>query len=121
MGHILMRKLLGRRVCTHGECGASFNVCEVNEGDIVMPSMAPKKEGVCDLCGSALAIRVDDTEEIIAERMRIFEEQNAPIVEFYRSEGLLLEYDVKKGVDDVPDVTAQMRDRLLVGRSRGSN
>lgn len=110
--HILLRKLLGRRVCGDPSCGASFNICEVAEGEIVMPSMAPKEHGVCDECSGQLKIRVDDTAEIIEERLKTFYQQNDPIVEFYRAEGLLLEYKVKRGIDDVPDITKSIRERL---------
>lgn len=127
--HILVNKMLGRRVCTNRACGASFNICEVNEGlsmlcdnvcmfvsellgEIVMPSMKPKKDGICDKCGSDLEIRVDDTLEIIEERMRIFYQQSKPIIEYYRSEGLLLEYEIKKGVDDVDDILEKIQKRL---------
>merc|ERR1719189_1857277 len=65
--HILVDKLLGRRVCSNKECGRSFNITEINEGDIVMPSLKPKVDGICDECGSALEVRVDDTLEVIEE------------------------------------------------------
>ena len=110
--HILVNKLLGRRVCTNKECGSSYNICEVNEGDIIMPSMKPKVSGTCDICGYELEIRVDDTLEVIEERLRIFYQQNDPIVNFYKFSGLLLEYDVKKGIDDVPDILNQIEQKL---------
>merc|ERR1719384_2106344 len=63
--HILVNKMLGRRVCS--KCNSVYNICQVNEGDIIMPSMEPKKSGVCDHCGSDLEIRIDDTLEVIEE------------------------------------------------------
>eukprot|EP00484_Ammonia_sp_Unknown_P007273 CAMPEP_0197058040 /NCGR_PEP_ID=MMETSP1384-20130603/103327_1 /TAXON_ID=29189 /ORGANISM="Ammonia sp." /LENGTH=270 /DNA_ID=CAMNT_0042492649 /DNA_START=218 /DNA_END=1030 /DNA_ORIENTATION=+ len=111
--HLLVNKMLGRRVCVNHDCNSSYNVTEINEGDIVMPSMKPKKDGVCDHCGSELEIRIDDTMEVIEERLRIFYEQNIPIVEFYKASGLLVEWDVKKGVDDIPDILSKIERKLL--------
>ena len=77
-----------------------------------MPSMKPKVDGICDECGSALEIRVDDTLEVIEQRLDVFYAQNDPIVNFYKTSGLLLEYDVKRGVDDVPEILSQIQERL---------
>ena len=77
-----------------------------------MPSMKPKVDGICDECGCALEILVDDTLNVIEERLKVFYTQNDPIVNFYKSCGLLLEYDVKRGVDDVPDILNQIEQRL---------
>eukprot|EP00483_Globobulimina_turgida_P001213 UN01215 len=74
--HILVNKMLGRRVCANNKCNANYNVCQINEGDIKMPSMEPKIQGICDKCQSDLEIRIDDTLEIIEERLRIFYQQN---------------------------------------------
>lgn len=110
--HILVNKMLGRRVCINKECGSSYNICEINENDIIMPSMKPKINGKCDICGDELEIRIDDTLEIIEERLKIFYQQNNPIVEYYKSCGLLLEYHVKRGIDDVPDILNQIQQTL---------
>lgn len=90
----------------------TMRLCVCYLGDIVMPSMAPKVDGICDRCGSELETRVDDTLEIIEERLRIFYQQNNPIVEYYGSQGLLLEYDIKRGVDDVDDILMKIQKRL---------
>jgi adenylate kinase len=78
---VILDRLTTRRTCV--ECGAIYNV----------KSMPPKVEGVCDACGGKLVQRDDETEEAISNRLDVYNEKTAPLVDFYREEGLLL--DVK--------------------------
>jgi adenylate kinase len=48
---------------------------------------------VCDKCGGELEQRKDDTDAVVRERLRVFRAQTAPLVEFYRSQGVLTEID----------------------------
>ena len=77
----LVRRLTGRRVCS--ECGRNYHV----EFD------PPEEEGVCDACGGELIQREDDTEETVRERLRVFEDNTAPVIEFYDERGDLAEVD----------------------------
>ncbi|ETO16986.1 hypothetical protein RFI_20350 [Reticulomyxa filosa] len=95
---VLTEKLLGRRVCN--ECGRTFNVASICKGDIIMPSMKPVKDGICDDCGSPLGIREDDTIEVVEQRLKLFHEIMTPILDFYKEKGTLLEFEVKTGIDD---------------------
>jgi len=79
----VVERLSGRRMCSNKACGANYHVT----------FKAPKKAGVCDLCGSALYQRADDTEETIRGRLKVFREQTAPLVVWYRERGLLREVD----------------------------
>lgn len=74
---ILIRRMVGRRVCK--TCGATYHV-EFN---------APKVEGICDNCGSKLIQRADDTEETAVNRLKVYDQQTAPLLEFYRKKNLL--------------------------------
>jgi len=85
----LVRRLTGRRVCT--ECGTNFHV-EFDQ---------PEEEGVCDECGGELVQREDDTEETVRERLRVFEENTAPVIEFYDERGDLVEVDGEGTPDEV--------------------
>ena len=76
---ILVRKLLGRRVCP--ECKRSFNIENVNEGEYVMPPMLPKHGDPkwCDICTHStsgqkveLITRKDDTRDVIVRRQEIY-------------------------------------------------
>jgi adenylate kinase len=51
------------------------------------------KEGVCDQCGGELYQRDDDKEETIKARLRVYEEQTAPLIAYYRSKGYVRTID----------------------------
>ena len=56
-----------------------------------MKNMNPKQEGVCDICGGEVLIRSDDNEEAVRDRLRIYREKTAPLINYYRKKGLLSE------------------------------
>ena len=85
---MLMGRLTSRRLCSNKECGAIYNVI----------SQPPKKEGVCDKCGAPLYQRSDDTEATAIDRLKVYEEQTAPLVNFYASKGQLVKITSK----DIP-------------------
>ena len=86
---VIIQRLAGRRTCRN--CGALAHV-------IFTP---PKKEGACDRCGGELYQRDDDREETIANRLKVYEEQTAPLADYYRQQGLLREIDGVGGVEDI--------------------
>ena len=55
-----------------------------------MKSKPSKSEGICDVCGGDIVQRDDETEEAILNRLQVYSEQTAPLIDFYRDEGLLL-------------------------------
>ncbi|MDE2196240.1 MAG: adenylate kinase [Gammaproteobacteria bacterium] len=73
----LMQRLTGRRNCEN--CGASYNVY----------TNPPRLDDQCDRCGAALHHRADDNEETIGNRLRVYDVQTRPLIEFYRSQGRL--------------------------------
>ena len=85
----ILQRLLGRRTCT--SCGASYN----------MFYAPPRMDDNCDECGGRLKRRSDDNEEIIGNRLRIYETQTLPVVERYREQGRLR---VIQGIGDIEDV-----------------
>jgi adenylate kinase len=97
--NVIIERLAGRRTCRN--CGALSHV-------VFTP---PKKEGVCDRCGGALYQRDDDREETIANRLKVYEDQTAPLVDYYRRQGLLREID---GVGDVDEIRARIIQALGV-------
>jgi adenylate kinase len=88
---VLVERLTGRRVCE--ECGATYHV----DFD------PPEEEGVCDECGGDLYQREDDTEETARERIRVYNENTAPVVEFYDESGELARIDGEQTPDEVWD------------------
>jgi adenylate kinase len=73
----LLQRLTGRRACPID--GKIYNIY----------SQPPKNNGVCDVCGTQLIQRVDDTEEVISERVKSYERQTLPLADYYGREGRL--------------------------------
>lgn len=78
---VIVERLAGRRTCKN--CGALYHLH-------FDPST---KEGVCDRCGGELLQRDDDREETISARLSVYDNQTAPLVNYYRQRGLLREID----------------------------
>lgn len=74
---LIKARLSGRRVCP--KCGATYHIVNI----------PPKKEGICDECGSELIIRKDDVPETIDERLRAYHESTEPLESFYEKKGVL--------------------------------
>jgi adenylate kinase len=86
----IVKRLSGRRTCRG--CGASSHVVFEK----------PKVAGVCDKCQGELYQREDDKEEVVTRRLEIYNDQTAPIVEFYNSTGQL---KIISALGDVADIT----------------
>jgi adenylate kinase len=91
---VLMQRLTGRRTCEN--CGAAYNIY----------TNPPRFDEQCDRCGSTLHHRADDNEETIGNRLRVYESQTKPLINFYRQQGRL------ETVDAVGEVSAIFK-RLL--------
>ncbi len=85
----LLRRITGRRSCP--SCGRIYNIY----------FCLPEHETVCDVDGSVLVQRPDDTEEVFAERMRTYEEMTAPVVEHYHRMARFAEVDGDLSVDEI--------------------
>jgi adenylate kinase len=93
---VIFDRLTTRRTCTN--CGEIYNV----------KSKPPKVDGICDVCGHEIVQRDDETEEAIENRLEVYNEQTAPLADFYRKEGLL----VSVASSDLDPVLAAIRERL---------
>lgn len=85
----VVRRLSGRRICR--QCQTPYHI----EFD------PPKRDGVCDRCGGELYQRDDDKPETVRNRLRVYLEQTAPLVEYYRKAGLLHTVDAMGDIDTV--------------------
>jgi len=87
---ILVEKMLGRRICSNPKCDGNYNIANIHkvvEGiEYYLPALLPKNDMICDKCGSPLIQRDDDKEEIIRQRIKIYEEQTKPVLEFFKKE-----------------------------------
>ncbi len=86
----LVARLTNRRTCK--DCGTIYNLL----------SKKPKNEGVCDQCGSTnLVQRADDKEEVISNRLKVFQETISPVLSYYQDLGRLVRVDAEKSVDEI--------------------
>ena len=88
---VIIERLAGRRSCKN--CGALAH----------MVFDPPKREGVCDRCGGELYQRRDDEEKTVAHRLEVYENQTAPLVDYYSERKLLREIDGVGAIDEIRD------------------
>jgi len=86
---VVLERLGGRRVCR--KCGHNFHVIFDK----------PKQEGVCDHCGGEVYTRDDDRAEAIQKRLEVYRAQTAPLIDFYRAKGFMVDVDARPAVDQV--------------------
>ncbi len=85
----LLERIAGRRSCP--TCGRIYNV-------YLQP---PKVEGICDVEGATLICRPDDREDVVKERLKTYERQTLPLVDYYKSRGRLVVVDGDQPVEEV--------------------
>jgi adenylate kinase len=96
--NLLITRAVGRRVCK--DCGQTYH----------MTFNKPEKEGICDKCGGELLQRKDDTEETVSKRISVYQEQTAPLIEYYSNKGILLNVNGEKPIAEVgKDIVAKLR------------
>ena len=96
----IIDRMLTRRVCTNQDCKATYNT----------KLHPPKVEGICDICGSPLKQRADDSDpEAIRKRLEIYEEKTSPLVDYYKNKGVLQTEEIsisinRMGTDVAKDI-----------------
>ena len=85
----LIKRLSGRWICR--KCQAPFHMVDA----------PPKVAGKCDHCGGELYQRADDNEETVRNRLQVYMNQTAPLIDYYRKAGKLLEVNGAQSVDGV--------------------
>ena len=85
----VLERLGGRRVCR--KCGYNYHAIFTK----------PKVENVCDHCGGEIYIRDDDHPEAIQKRLEVYRSQTAPLIDFYRQQGLLVDIDASPMIDEI--------------------
>jgi adenylate kinase len=93
----IIRRLSGRRVCK--SCKKEYHI----------EFLPPRREGICDLCGGQLIQREDDREETILKRLKVFEEQTTPLIEYARRKRILKEVS---GEGKLEEVTGRILEAL---------
>ncbi len=82
---LIVNRITGRRMCA---CGESYHI-SMGIGD------------TCPKCGSKLYQRDDDKEETVKERMQVYENQTAPLIDYYTAKGLVVDVDGGKPLNEV--------------------
>ena len=85
----IVTRMGGRRACL--KCGATYHV-------MFNP---PKSEGVCDTCKEALVLRDDDKPETVQKRLTVYHDQTQPLIDYYKSQGILATVDGTKELNEV--------------------
>jgi len=90
----IIERLTGRRVCPN--CGAVYHV----------KNNPPKKEGICDKCGSALVQRDDDKEEVVRNRLEVYKKNTMPLVDYYTKTSKLVKID---GTGEISEIFERVK------------
>jgi len=96
----VVNRLKYRIVCP--KCGAVYN----------MKTSPPRKDMICDVCGTKLKKRVDDSDEVIRNRYKVYVKEISPLVDYYDRKGILFKVD---GIDKQEDVYKKIKELLKIG------
>ncbi len=88
-GEELVRRIEGRLIC--GTCHAVYHLRE----------KPPRKEGICDRCASQLIVRKDDSRNKISVRLDTYENETAPVLNFYKELGKYFRVDGNRSTEQV--------------------
>ncbi len=86
---VIVERLSGRRTCE--KCGTVYHVAY----------NPPAKENVCDADGGCLIQRPDDKADTIRKRLEVYEEQTAPLIDYYEAQNLVVRIDASQSIDAV--------------------
>jgi adenylate kinase len=101
----ILHRIAGRRVCV--SCGATYHVTN-----------RPKVDWTCDVCGGEVVQRDDDTEDAVANRLKVYERQTVPIIDFYEKLGKLVSVDGEGDGAEVQErLVKEIDGRVRLGRT----
>ena len=86
---VLVERAVGRRTCP--KCSSVYHV-KFNP---------PMNEGICEKCGTRLVQRDDDKEDTVRNRLKVYQEETAPLIEYYKKKGKLVDIDGSGGIEAV--------------------
>lgn len=99
--NVVAKRITGRRSCP--DCGAVYHI----------EHLKPKTEGVCDNDGVELVQRPDDTSEVVANRLKTYHQQTEPLVDYYRNNGTVCDFDADRSPDEVRDSIFEKLDAMV--------
>lgn len=90
----IINRIINRRVCSNQSCKATYN----------LEMYPPKVEGICDICGSNLVQREDDSSiDSIEKRLEIYATQTMPVLEFYSKKGIVIVEEISERMNRFAD------------------
>jgi len=98
---IVVERLTGRRSCP--QCGAVYHI----------KNLKPKVQGVCDHDGTELVQRSDDSPDVVANRLETYYRQSEPLVEYYKNNGTVFDFDAGRDPDEVKASVFEKLDALV--------
>ena len=98
---VVTKRITGRRSCP--KCGAVYHI----------ENLKPKNDGVCDNDGAKLVQRSDDTEEVLANRLKTYHQQTEPLVDYYKKNGTVYNFNADRNPDDVRASIFEKLDALV--------
>ncbi len=101
---VIIERLSGRITCK--QCGTIFH----KSGN------PPKEDGICDKCGGELYQRADDTPEAVQNRLVVYQEKTAPLIDFYKNKELLVEIIINKPISEIKDNVISKVQNFLSGK-----
>ena len=99
--NVVTKRITGRRSCPN--CGAVYHI----------ENLKPKTEGICDNDGTELVQRSDDTEEVLANRLETYHRQTEPLVEYYKNNGTVYNFEADSNPEDVRALMFEKMDALV--------
>jgi adenylate kinase len=87
--NVVAKRITGRRSCP--KCGAVYHV----------EHLKPKAEGICDNDDIELVQRPDDTPDVVVNRLKTYHQQTEPLVDYYRKNGTVYDFDADRTPDEV--------------------
>ena len=99
--NVVTKRITGRRSCP--QCGAVYHV----------ENLKPKTEGICDNDGTELVQRSDDTQEVLNNRLEAYHRQTEPLVDYYKKNGTVYDFDADRDPDDVGASIFEKLDALV--------
>jgi adenylate kinase len=97
---VVVRRITGRRICP--KCAAVYHIENVK----------PRVDGICDKDGSSLVQRPDDTAEVVVTRLKNYNEQTAPLVDYYKRKNTVYAIDANREAEYVKELVFSKLDPL---------
>jgi len=98
---LIIERLAQRRMCS--KCGALYNLA----------TMKPKKKNICDNCGSTIIQRKDDEPETIKKRIQVYQEETAPLIDYYKKKKLLADIDASRKPKEISHAVFEIIEKIV--------